>query len=220
MPISQAPLLVSENGFPESYPTFQIDFTGSGVAVTPGPTKSIVNIPGGGGAGGALALLSTFTFTGAESDHSFSAISGAYQDLIISFAGRSTRVDLNDGFYIQVNGDSGNNYSSDRWNAQFGNSINGFIDRIDTGNIPASLNPAGASGSFEITLAQYADPTFFRSIKALAGTLYAADFSQISAQLAYGLWKDTANAITSIRIFNFSGLPFVAGSKVTLYGRG
>lgn len=152
--------------------------------------------------------IATQTLGSTASSVTFSSISGSYTDLILVSAargGNATTIDL------QVNGDTGANYS--------------FTYLYGTGSVAGSGRSSGttyalggivtdATSTFCTSLAyimNYSNTTTYKTILSRYGRTDGNVHANVS------LWRNT-NAITSITVFPESGTTFAVGSTFSLYG--
>lgn len=174
--------------------------------------------------GSGLALLGTFTFTGAEATHTFSSISGAYKDLILVFHGRSDRAaQALSSMGVRFNGDTtAANYYSQFINASSAtvnaNAVSASVGHALASALPAATAPAGYSALLEVTVARYAGTTFQKM--AISDLFYANAASAAGHTEIRGSahWLSTS-AITSVTLFDINSANFTAGSTVEIYGR-
>jgi hypothetical protein len=140
-------------------------------------------------------------------------ISG-YTDLIVVISARGNNAGTGDQVKLQVNADTGNNYSrtilygtgSAAASARTSSTNSILIDYV-AGNTAA----AGTFGLCTINLMNYSNSTTFKTILSRAGT--AGDLVEANV----GLWRNTA-AITSIIISPGIGTNWLTGSTFSLYG--
>lgn len=171
---------------------------------------------------GTLTKLATFTFTGAESSTTFSAISGAYNDLLLTGQLRSSKAAAaSDVLLIQFNGDTtAANYTQERLSANNVTAAAQPLAGTQQGvymDIPAATAPARANSVIRMTATRYAGTSFDKGGELTNGYRSAAGAAgQFNFQ---DTWQWLSNAaITSITVRNGATELFVAGSIVTLYG--
>ncbi len=179
-------------------------------------------------AGGAAGLvLLTDTTLGADGIFTFSSISGAYRDLIITGSLRDDAAStLVNSIEVQVgNGslDTGSNYSYFAY-AVRGNGSATVRAEADTDtkwkalrNCIANSAPAGTATNFEMTIHDYTDTTFFRNFLSKGFSWAATSDGRISH--AGGQWENSADVIDIIAVKGDGGGSFKAGSRLRLYGR-
>jgi hypothetical protein len=144
----------------------------------------------------------------------FSSIPSTYTDLVLVAQSRSTNAAASDILSLQLNSDTGNNYSYTRLQGD-GSSASGAREsnlnlwRINY-NIPGATATANVFGLDTIQIINYSNTTTNKS------ALWRSNPSQILTGLSANLWRNTA-AINSIRIFATFG-SLVSGSTFNLYG--
>jgi len=153
--------------------------------------------------------IATTTLATATSSINFSSISQSYTDLFIAYkvkmatgGGTNTR--------LQFNGDSATNYGGNsvyytiggaRGYQGYSNGSSFWLDNVDSTWTTVT----------QIDINNYKSTNMKKSILVQA----AAPASQVDIKV--GTWNSTA-AITSINIFNVSGVNFAVGSQFTIYG--
>ena len=156
-------------------------------------------------AGSTYTPIATTTLGSAAASYTFSSISGTYTDLVLVFGGS---VSSFGNLRIQVNGDTGSNYS---WTRVLGD---GSAASSDRGSSQTFINTAildtNVIGTSLIHLQNYSNTTTYKTVL----TRGNSSASYVSANV--GLWRSTS-AITSISIFNSAG-NLNSGSVITLYG--
>lgn len=151
--------------------------------------------------------IATTTLGSAASSVTFSSIAGTYTDLILVAVSANTSAATN--MTIQVNGDTGTNYSRTRINGSgtaASSSRNSNETRIYNGDVG---NPSVPSVN-TIHFMNYSNTTTYKTV---IGRYGEAD---IQTGAIVGLWRSTA-AITSITV-NSDSNNFAIGSTFTLYG--
>jgi len=150
--------------------------------------------------------VATYTTPSTSTSYTFSTIPSTYTDLLMIITGTgSTAQDS----YIQLNGDTGSNYSFTRL---YGTGAVAGSDRgvsqtaIKVGNFSTSQN------TNQIHFMNYCNSTTYKTVLPRTGD--AGTGSAIIA--AAGLWRNTS-AITSITLFVTAG-NISAGATFTLYG--
>ena len=157
-------------------------------------------------AGSTYTPIATYTTSGTSSSYTFSSIPSTYTDLILVVNGSgSTAMDS----YIQVNGDTGANYSFTRL---YGT---GSAAGSDRGSSQTSMKAGNFSTSPNANLIHfmnYSNSTTYKTVLPRSG-----DAGSGSAVIgAVGLWRSTA-AISSITLFVSAGT-ISSGAIFTLYG--
>lgn len=152
--------------------------------------------------------IATTTLGSAAATVTFSSITGAYTDLVLVYNG--TNSDSNAGMRLQVNSDTGSNYSDTQ--------LNGYSSGT---NSSRSSNATAADISFGTTVQtssianfmNYSNTTTYKTVLVRTGVAGAS--SAVRANVI--LWRNTA-AINAISIFRESGQTISTGSTFTLYG--
>jgi hypothetical protein len=152
--------------------------------------------------------IATTTLGSATATVTFSTISGSYTDLVLIYNGVNS--DSNAGMRLQVNSDTGSNYSDTQ--------LNGY----NTGaNSSRSSNATAADISFGSTerttsianFMNYSNTTTYKTV--LVRTGLGGGVGAVRASVI--LWRSTS-AITSISVFREGGQTISSGSTFTLYG--
>ena len=152
--------------------------------------------------------IATQTLGSAAASVTFSSISGAYTDLVLSCA--ITAGNTGDG-YLRFNSDTATNYSDTvlRGNGSAASSVrDSSAAGIDIG--PTSLITGTEVGPVKIQIQNYSNSTTYKTC------LIRFDEATNSVSAIVGLWRNT-NAITAIDIVSRSGT-WGVGSTFTLYG--
>jgi hypothetical protein len=155
--------------------------------------------------------ISTVTLASDASEIVFTGLPQTYTDLVIMGSIASADTSLNRGLRVQLNSDTGNNYSRTGmyWETSavsFRESSTSFIGTVE---IPPTTS---GWGSIVLNLQNYSNTTTNKTVISKGG----APANQITASV--GLWRNTA-AITSVRFFT-SGSNIRSGSTLTVYGIG
>jgi hypothetical protein len=141
------------------------------------------------------------------------SISG-YTDLVLVISARGNNAGSADQVKLQVNADTGNNYSR---TILFGTGSSAGSARTSSTNsilidyVAGDTAAAGTFGLCTINLMNYSNSTTFKTILSRAGT--AGDLVEANV----GLWRNTA-AITSIIVSPGIGTNWLTGSTFSLYG--
>lgn len=165
--------------------------------------------------GATYVPLQTYTLPSAQLSYTFSAISGAYTDLVCVI--QATCSIANQSLNLTVNGDTGTNYS---WGYIYGSGSasaagNGNADnRIYIGSMATSTSQPNFVAT--INFLNYANTTTYKTILSRGST---ADYAVLATG---GMWRGStgsaAQAITSITLSASGGGNFIAGSTFSLYG--
>jgi len=155
-------------------------------------------------AGSTYTPIATTTLGSTATSYTFSSISGSYTDLVLIANFKSSATD---GISIQLNGDTGSNYS---WTLLYGTgSVAGSASY--SSRTSATIGYTSAS-NFNTTICQFQNYSNATTYKTWLSKGSSADY-EIDNMV--GLWRSTS-AITSIKI-NCSGTLQI-GSTFTLYG--
>ena len=170
-------------------------------------------------AAGDFESIATVTVgSGGAANVEFTSIPGTYTHLQIRAIARTNYSGgVNDGFRINFNADTGNNYS---WHQLGGNGAVAFAQAgSTTGTIYAAYIASSNSGSNMfgasiIDILDYANTNKYKTLRNLTGLDRngAGDLT-----LGSGLWQNT-NAITSIKFTQWDGTSFNQYSHFALYG--
>jgi hypothetical protein len=175
---------------------------------------------GSGGGGGNLVLIGSLIAAGGETSLDFNAISAAYSDLIAVYQVRSAVAAATDEFRCRFNGDAGANYGRNRLTSQ-GGSAASVASATETdvwiGTVAGNTATAGAAGAGEIKVVKYAGG-FWKPFQAHTVLIRDTTTNNYYQALHAGAWRNVA-AITDLTFYFTSG-NFIAGSSVSLYGRG
>ena len=153
--------------------------------------------------------IATTTLGSDTATITFSSISSAYTDLVISLvAGQSA---LNDSFLLKVNGDSGNNYSDTYLLGNGSTAISGNV--TNNGYIGyGDLGGTAITAQFIFNFMDYSNTTTSKTILTRYNSLQKG-----RTVASVSLWRSTS-AITSVQ-FSFSGSDLLkAGTTATVYG--
>ena len=153
--------------------------------------------------------IATTTLGSAAADITFTSIPATYTDLRISF---TTTATISDNARMQVNGDTGSNYSR---TALFGDGATATSNR--TSNISIiGLSTTALSTTiptfFTIDFFSYAGSTY----KTCLITHQGDNNGSGNVSRIVGMWRSTS-AITSVKLYMGSG-NLAAGTTATLYG--
>jgi hypothetical protein len=173
---------------------------------------------GAAGGGGAFDLLETTVLGSDAASVTFSSLGSysAYKHLQIRMVSRCTRAATIADTFVQVNGDTGNNYAYHRMlgsgssvgEASSINRANAFLAYTSAAN--ATANNFATTVFDILDFSSTSKTTTFRSLTGMVNT------SGNLIGLFSGLWNNTA-AVTSINIFPEAG-NFLTGSRFSLYG--
>jgi hypothetical protein len=162
-------------------------------------------------AGSTYSTIATTTLGSNQANYTFSSIPSTYTDLILVVAGQ---VSSNVSLAIQVNGDTGTNYScteifGDGGTASsFRNSNNA---QVTVASIGAQIN----SGSQWVSTLHFQNYSNTTTNKTILGRTSAA---ATGVNAIVGLYRSTS-AINSIKFMGYAGASgFTTGTTFTLYG--
>jgi hypothetical protein len=154
--------------------------------------------------------IATTTLSSAAANITFSSISSAYTDLriVLVYDGAAALLPA-----FRFNSDTGSNYSFTRLSGTGSAANSGRATSQNKIYDDYSYSVPGEPGLSELNIFSYAGSTFKTSlIKSSSdhnGSGYVSNL--------VGLWRSTS-AITSITIFEYTGLNYAAGTTATLYG--
>jgi hypothetical protein len=156
--------------------------------------------------GGWTQLYQAVIGGGSFSAFSFTSIPATYTDLILCGTVRTTYSGAAEALYMQLNGDTSTAYDS---NLAGANAHEWYI-----GNATSAGAGAGRWASFQVTLPNYANTSFFKN-----GIFEEVDDPSSSPNARYtgGTWLNTA-AINRVDVLLLITV-FAAGSICTVYGR-
>ena len=161
-------------------------------------------------AGSTYSTIATTTLGSATASYTFSSIPSTYTDLIL-IAGHLNAASAGNAFKMQVNSDTGTNYSNTYLTGTGSSATSGRNTSADTLRFfdnPNIIGPAVVTAHFM----NYANTTTYKTVLSRSN---AAGYS-VNAEV--NLWRSTA-AINSIKIFfATSGNDMQAGTTLTLYG--
>jgi peptide methionine sulfoxide reductase MsrA len=153
--------------------------------------------------------IATNTISGSSTSQvTFSSISGSYTDIVIVFNGGSVSgpVDL----VMQVNSDTGSNYSStDMYGANSAASSR-LSNRTQFNCNRSAYLDSNLNQNQIIQLMNYSNATTYKTF------LSRANNAAVGTDATVGLWRNTA-AITAVKLFVI-GDNFRNASTLTLYG--
>ena len=154
-----------------------------------------------------MTPIVTYTATSNISELTLSSIPGTYTDLILIVSGPAQAAG-GGSVLIQLNGDTGTNYSL---NYMFGNGSSVTGGRITNSSYLFTGRQLPTEGNGITHFMNYSNTTTHKTVLSRGGVTTA-----IVIALA-NLWRNTA-AITSMRFLPESGPGFATGFTATLYG--
>jgi hypothetical protein len=158
--------------------------------------------------------LATVTLGSSASSVTFSNIPATYRDLIIQGQFRSTRVAATEDLYVDLNSDTGSNYSSVY---MYGGSGGNSSFSQTTSGVAAVINTIAATGTSnvlsdgQIAIMDYSATDKHKSMLTRNG---AGNQDQVWA--GAHRWANT-NAVTTIKLYYKIG-SIAAGTTISLYG--
>jgi hypothetical protein len=167
--------------------------------------------------GGYDALATVIVPSGGLDALEFAGIPTGYKHLELRYIARTTRAEADDGFAIQLNGDSGTNYRY-HYLAGSGTSASAYSEGSNTGfSVPyvsAANAPANAFGVGICTILDYANTNKNTTVRILGGE----DGNGAGwVALNSGLWLNTS-AVTTIKLQTNNLGNFSQYSHFALYG--
>ena len=164
-------------------------------------------------AGNTYVALATNTLSSSATSITFSSISGAYTDLVLVCNVIGVGANTDENCSIQVNGDTGSNYSMTRLRAN-GTTASSDRDTSATsaiaGIITVKTTDDGTRSNVIVNFQNYSNATTYKT------WLSRSNSALYSVQAMVNLWRSTS-AITSIK-FQINSNNFGAGSTFSLYG--
>jgi hypothetical protein len=164
-------------------------------------------------AGSTYTPIATTTLGSNAASYTFSSISGSYTDLVLVC--QVQQVTDGEDFAVQVNGDTGTNYSrtylcGDGSTAHSGRSSSASNILLDHHATPPTSNSFSVN---VLNFQNYSNTTTYKTILARSNSLstYGGSVGVV------GLWRSTS-AITSITIFCTNSSNMKTGTSLTLYG--
>lgn len=168
----------------------------------------------GAGAGGALRLIQRIRLTSPSANIVFENIPDNFTDLRLTGTARVTGSVQYAVMGLRFNNDSGNNYSSSRWN-RFGSDQIISGNRMDVcGVLMGADNASGVAGSFEIEIPQYRQTTFHKQTLSKG---FGGNATQAIVDMGAGTWFNAA-AVNQITVFTPDGGTWAAGTELCLWG--
>lgn len=171
--------------------------------------------------GGAdYELIATTLVTSAQSSVTFnsSAAWASYKHLQIRVTARSTNGGAgNDGLWLQLNADTGSNYSWHRLEGNGSNAVSGAGTTTTwmlQGLAARASQAAGVFSAAIIDLLDFANTSKNKTVRSLNGSVTSTN---PSVALGSGVWLNTA-AVTSATLKVDAGQNIDAGSRFSLYG--
>lgn len=173
------------------------------------------------GGGGAFVQISQQVLASPTASVTFSAISGAYTNLVLDLVARGSDSGTSTFIELQFNGDTSiDDYVDDENFVQSGSnnpSSNGARAFIFVGNLTAAGSVANTATGMTIRIPVYSGTIFWKQALSQSHTYNSASISgERQAFYSGGAWNSTT-AITAITLTDGGGGNFVTGSTFTLY---
>jgi hypothetical protein len=196
-----------------------------------GSGSGVHGLPAAAWNANALAVINETTLANSTTSVvTWSGISGAYQDLLVTIQARLTETTaLTDDITLTFNSDAGAHYSSltisatnisgslagpSAATAYAASSIPAFRVSASQGGSPVN---AGAGFAF---VPNYAGAAFSKQVYAMSGAGNGTS-SMVDGRLRFGFWNPAAQAaVTSLSLTAPAGSDFLVGSTFSLYGVG
>lgn len=158
--------------------------------------------------------LEKFVAAGGETTIEFQNIPPGYSSLSLLISARSLKAATTETLRITCNGDAGAKYTY--WTQNFF----GYTDlynqpSAEIGDINAASSPANFPSQIEVSLANYASSTFYKSYLSRGDVIVASSGASQFMNFRGG-WYADKTPISRITITAPTG--FAAGSAATLYG--
>ena len=164
---------------------------------------------------GAYESIATTTLGSTTDSVTFSSIPATFTHLQLRYIARTTRTGDDDGFRIELNGDTtAANYKNHYLGGNGASTYGGNDPEIVVPYIAASGAPANTFGVGVLDLLDYQNTNKYTTVKILGGN----DANGVGwVGLDSGLWRNTA-AVTSIKIQTNALGDFIQYSQFALYG--
>lgn len=179
---------------------------------------------GGGGSGsnaGALSLIQSQTISSATPFVTFNSIPSGYTDLVLVTTARGDVAATSVSLRVQLNGDTGANYDVSLLagvnNIAASQQLPG-LSNAKVIDMPGASAPAGAVSATTTEIIGYANTSIQKHFYSTGGSRFGTTSGALETVVYAGDWRSTA-AVTSLKLFPDTG-NFVAGTTLTLYGRG
>lgn len=157
--------------------------------------------------------IATTTLSTSAANVEFTSIPGTYTDLVLAGTIRSTRAgELTDQWTVQVNGDTGSNYSGTYlWYGPSSGRVSGTTN-IGLVRCPGPTATAGIFGYGIINFMNYSNSTTYKTF-----ITKWSEYTYYEMGTTVSLWRNT-NAITSLKILSTTSSNLATGTSFTLYG--
>lgn len=162
-----------------------------------------------------IKIASVTVGSGGASNITFSSIPSTYTDLFIALSSRNDSASV--AVLLQLNGDTGNNYSWRRiqgTGSAVSSSSGSSVAYVDGAISSGSTDTASTFGSTQIYIPNYLlSQNKSISIDSVSENNGTTAYSRLTA----GLWS-SSSAITSVKVYPDASGNFVQYSTATLYG--
>lgn len=156
---------------------------------------------------GTYTLIASNTLGSNQSSVTLSSIPSNYTDLVIVFNGQTSSATYD--VWIQVNGDTGTNYSSTQL---YGTGSAAGSIRYSTQSHGTTWNTSTSNQTAIININDYSNTTTYKTLLCRGGN---PSNGYVNADVI--LWRSTA-AINSVTIYLSGAGTFSSGSTFKLYG--
>lgn len=163
--------------------------------------------------------LETVRLGGSAASVTFSNLArySDYQHLQVRMITRTNRSNIVDGFFLFVNGDTGNNYSNHYIRGNGSNVLS--LANTSYGKIwdaeYTTIGNTGVANAFSPCVIEILDP--FETTKNTTFRYFGSSDPTYHMAFASGLWMNTA-AVTTLQFAPSTGTAYLAGSRFSLYG--
>jgi len=153
--------------------------------------------------------IATTTLGSAQSNVTFSSISGSFTDLVLVVFIASNSI--NDDMFLQYNSDTGSNYSNTTLRGNGTTASSTRTSNATGARFSDQSSPTTSSSNIAIiNIMNYANTTTYKT------NISRSNNASTGIDAMVTLWRNTA-AITSVKVFPASG-NMASGSTFTLYG--
>jgi len=171
---------------------------------------------------GALTLIEDLLLTGVDADFDFVSIPAGYKHLSLIVQARSDQAATATAVVLRFNGDASAIYDYEQHTGEGATAAAaGSLAQtsLAVGQVAGGNAPAGAAGTLELLIPNYAETTLEKNVSAKGGRREAqAVAADMYVAHVFGNWRSTA-AINRVQLLPGAG-NFAAGSRATLYGLG
>lgn len=193
---------------------------GSGISIdSSNPSNPIISASGGSG---NYTLISDTILTGSVSSFDLTSIPGTYKHLHIDYSLRSNRAAASDRVKVVINNDTGaNKYESILYYwfqpSTWGTTDPGVTNSVQATFVCGNTSMTGSYGGGFMDFVDYAATNKLKLFQTRGGQIQS---TTIKPEIYDGMatWRDFS-AITRITISPVFGTNWLAGSRITLYGK-